>query len=115
MIHGVHKSCYTSDLNVVLIKGKCEEADNANKNANILQEKNCECFSEASPAGSLHGFIEFRHHIDEGDVKEHATGEAKDVAGGALQLAKQDAKGQTKVAGACRQEVVHQCLRYYSR
>ena len=36
---------------------------------------------------SFHSFVEFRHHVDQRDVEEHAAGEAEDVAGGALQLA----------------------------
>ena len=103
--------CNPPNLNIILIESKCEKAGDANKNANILQQEDGQSFPKTPCAGSFHSFVEFRHHVDQRDVEEHAAGEAEDVAGGALQLPEQDAEDQPKVTSARRQEVVHQRLR----
>lgn len=99
----------SDETNLILEFSQEIKSTNATQDADVLQSQYFECLGHRFAAGFFRNFVHFGHHINKGYIKEHATGQGKNILR-SLKLAKNDATNQAQVASAGRKEIVDQSL-----
>lgn len=96
-----------SDLDLSGILGEHKHDGEASQEAQVLDDKGDQ--GAALPFVLLADLIHLREHISQRNIQEHSSSQCKDP-GGREVAASQDAKGQTHITAAGREEVEEESL-----